>query len=349
MLTHTSNYKRLLAFAFFVLSGTSFADTSSVDCVFSPHLVCSDNNKIHWSDSRFTDARPITIDKNHLYISHNNSAFSFNIVSGKTLWQVSAKADVRYFFPVVDSSIIDSPINNSSYVYLARSDGVLEKRLAKSGKIIWSKLLGKGWVYPPVILKGKIVTGGQDRKIWMLDNQTGNVQTTITLNQELVAPLTLADNHIIASTFDSQLSAYQLGSHKPVWQTAISAPGFITKIQSDDLIITSDMGGSISAVENKTGKIRWQIKLHNNAQFWNTLHQQKLYSLSESGKLNILDANSGKLQHSLQFDGQFAQPPIVQGELLALYNTSGSVQRIPFDSLDKSQLAVSFLKKRNSQ
>ncbi len=344
MLTQTSKYKRLLAFALFVFSGASFADTGSVDCVFSPHLVCSDNNKILWSDTRFTDARPIAIDKNHLYISQNNSAFSFNIVSGKPIWQISVKADVRYFFPVVDSSI-----NNSSYVYLARSDGVLEKRLAKSGKIIWSKLLGKGWVYPPVILKDKIVTGGKDRKIWMLDNQTGNVQTTITLNQELVAPLTLAGNHIIASTFDSQLSAYQLGSHKPVWQTAISAPGFITKIQSDDLIITSDMGGSISAVENKTGKIRWQIKLHNNAQFWNTLHQQKLYSLSESGKLNILDANSGKLQDSLQFDGQFAQPPIVQGELLALFDTSGSVQRIPFDSLDKSQLAVSFLKKRNSQ
>ncbi len=319
MLNHKSNYKQLLASAFFVLSGVSFADTKPVNCVFSPHLICSDKHKIKWSDQRFTDARPITIDNKHVYLSDSNSAYSFDAESGKSLWKINAKGDTHYFFPVVDESSL----------YLARSDGVLEKRQTESGKSIWSKSLDKGWVYPPVVLNDRVITGGQDRKIWLLDNQMGNVQSTIILNQELVAPLIVVDNRIIASTFDSQLSAYQIGSNKPVWKTSLAAPAFASQSYSNNLIIAADMSGSVTAVDSKTGDIHWQKKLYNNARFWNALHQQTLYSLSESGKLNILNANTGELQDSMQLDGQFAQPPIVQVDSLALFDTSGSVQHIP--------------------
>ena len=324
--------KLLLACATLGLFSNSLsaATDDSVQCIFSPHLVCSAQGNILWSKIDFDDPTPIVLNSDRVFISQSNSAYSYDARSGKQIWEIQSQNDARYFYPVV----------TGKHVYLARSDGNLEKRLHQTGELIWSKTLGSGWVYPPVTIDRKVITAGQDRTIWILDEQTGKPQTQITLDQELVTPLIQVAQQFIASTFDGKVSAYTLNRPTANWQTQLYAPVFSYDTDGENLI-TADMGGTLSAIDLKTGEIKWQQTVHHNALFWNLVQQQTLYSLSASGTLNILDVNSGKRRGRLEFAQQFAQAPIVQNDSIVLIDTKGSKQTVSFDELNGSQTNTS--------
>jgi outer membrane protein assembly factor BamB len=306
------------------------ANANSVSCAFAPHLTCSDaqSGKVLWHDARYSDPENFAIERSQLYISHSTTSSSYDAYTGTPAWQVISDNDAHYFYPVV----------RGESVYLARSDGTLEKRQAASGKMIWSRSMANGWVYPPLIRQDKIITGGQNRKIWVLDSQSGKTDKTVLLNQELVAPLFQVGELFIASTFDSQLNAYSInlesGEIEPVWQTKLSAPAF-SYLTDSRYLIAVDMGGNLSSVDIETGRIRWQKTVHQNALFWNVFYKQSLISLTESGSLNILDVENGQLQNSLQLDHQYIQAPIVHGDTVALYDITGAVQHINPDTLKK--------------
>ena len=312
------------------------ANANSVSCVFTPHLTCSDaqSGKVLWHKTRYSDPENFSIKGSQLYISHSTTSSSYNAYTGTPAWQITSDNGAHYFYPVV----------RRESIYLARSDGTLEKRQAASGKMIWSRSLANGWVYPPLIQQGKIITGGQNRKIWILDSQSGKTGKTVLLDQELVAPLFQVDELFIASTFDSQLNAYSInlesGKIEPVWQAKLSAPAF-SYLTDSRYLITVDMGGNLSSVDIETGRIRWQKTVHQNALFWNIFYKQSLISLTESGSLNIMDVENGQIQNSLQLDHQYIQAPIVHGDTIALHDITGAVRHINPDTLEKHPIPPS--------
>jgi outer membrane protein assembly factor BamB len=322
------------------------ADSSPVNCSFSPHLSCVDasDEKTLWQNLHYSDPDKFSVNQTRLYISHSTTSSSYALKTGAQTWQASSGSSANYFYPVLSSDMI----------YLARSDGFLEKRQADSGALIWSQKLAEGWVYPPIIKQNHIITGGQDRIIWVLDKQTGQTLERVTLDQELVAPLFEVNDLIIGSTFDGQLSAFQIDTAGnrlyPVWKAHLDAPAF-AYLANARYLVAADMGGTLHSLDPETGQIRWQKTVHQNALFWNTFYQQSLISLTESGSLTILDIESGALQNKLQFDRHYLQAPIVQGGTVTLYDTTGATQHLTPeilpDDLGKNSLFHSHLKQHN--
>ncbi len=307
-------------------------DSNPVNCTYSPYLSCVDSQsgEAMWHKLRYSDPDNFSIGHDRLYISHSTTSSSYDLLSGTQIWQVSNDSNALYFYPVL--------VGNN--VYLARSDGILEKRRADSGKIIWSRSLADGWVYPPLVQHNHIITGGQNRIIWVLDARTGMIRDSVTLDQELVAPLFHVNERFISSTFDGQLRAFRInqqsGRIKPVWRAQLDAPAF-SYVSDSEHFVAADMGGKLHSLDPETGQLRWQKTVHQNALFWNTLYRHSLISLTESGSLTILDIDSGKLKKQLQFDRQYIQAPIVQGDTVALYDITGAVQHLTSDVLSGSR------------
>jgi outer membrane protein assembly factor BamB len=302
--------------------------SNPINCTFSPYLSCVDSQsgEALWHNLRYSDPDNFSTGQDRLYISHSTTSSSYDIRSGAQIWQVSSESNALYFYPVLAGK----------NVYLARSDGILEKRWADSGKIIWSRSLADGWVYPPLILQNHIITGGQNRIIWVLDDRTGMTRDSITLDQELVAPLFQVNERFISSTFDGQLRAFrvdqQSGRAEPVWQTHLDAPAF-SYVSDSEHFVAADMGGKLNSLDPETGQLRWRKTVHQNALYWNTLYRKSLISLTESGTLTILELGSGELKKKMQFDRQYIQAPIVQGDTIALYDITGAVQHLTNDVL----------------
>ncbi len=315
------------SFAAFAMAST-VANTDSVRCAYTPHLSCTDTQtgETLWHNSRYSDPDSFVVRQSRLYVSHSTHSSSYDLHTGKQIWQASSGSDAHYFYPVI----------SGENVFLARTDGILEKRQAGSGEIIWSRSLANGWVYPPLVQQNKLISGGQNRIIWVLDSETGQTLDSFTLQQELVAPLFQIKNGFVASTFDGRLSAYRLnqktGKAEPDWKARLEGPAF-SYLSDSRYLVTADMGGTLSSFDPETGRLRWQKAVHRNALFWNVIYQQSLISLTESGSLMILDTDSGQLQKQMQFDHHYIQAPIIQGDRVALYDITGAVEHLNPESL----------------
>lgn len=304
--------------ALLIASGTVVATTSDIHCTFMPMLSCVDaQGNTLWNNINFNDGTASAEDQNRLLISQSGHAYAFSRQDGQQLWDVNTESDALYFFPVIDA---DS-------VYLARTDGVLEKRQSDSGFVIWRSQPGQGWVYPPVQFGKQLFTGGQDGMIWQIDPQTGRPIGQYKLDQELVMPLLITNGLLVAATFDGKLNAYRVSEDhsallQTVWQADIGTAVFNMFVIDNNLIV-SDMGGQLSSVNSRDGNINWQAVVHRNARYWSTVAQQKLYSLTNTGTLNILDLQSGKHLDQLQFPGEFSRAPIVHDDAIVLFDING--------------------------
>ncbi|MCP4008809.1 MAG: PQQ-binding-like beta-propeller repeat protein [Proteobacteria bacterium] len=315
------------SFAVFTVAST-VENFDTAHCAYTPYLSCTDTQtgETLWHNSLYSDPDSFVVRQSQLYVSHSTHSSSYDLRTGRQTWRASTDSDAHYFYPVI----------SGENVFLARTDGMLEKRQADSGKIIWTRALANGWIYPPLIHQNKIISGGQNRTIWVLDSKTGQTLDSFALQQELVAPLFQTKNGFVASTFDGRLSAYRLnlktGKAEPVWQARLENPAF-SYLSDSRYLVTADMSGKLSSFDPETGRQRWQKSVHRNALFWNVLYQQSLISLTESGSLMILDTQSGKLQKQMQFDHRYVQAPVIQGDRVALYDITGAVEHLNPESL----------------
>lgn len=332
----------MLGMSLLTIGMMGYATTQNTQCQFSPHLKCSDINGVElWAKPGLSNAGKLIIDAKRIYLNQNNQVFSFDRTNGKAIWKVSSGSKALYFFPIL----------NQQAIYLARSDGKLEKRHADNGKLQWSKQTSRGWIYPPVIIHDKLITGGQDRTILVIDSETAKIETRTPLNQELVMPLTSSHELIFASTFDRTISAYELKGTTnsqivTVWESDVTSPVFDIQAGQNTLI-AADMGGVISSIDPMTGQLNWRQPVHSNARYWNVLHQHTIYSLSESGLLSSLDISSGTLLSQQQFTGTFDRSPIVQGESLTLFDMHGKPKQIVLKKLtSQAATLLTFNQKR---
>jgi len=322
------------ALAISALAGSlnSYAATDNSHCAFTPMLSCSDAaGEQQWQRPDLREPSAIQYGADSLYLEQNNRVLALQRDSGKQRWVANSGSEARYFTPVLANKV----------VYLARSDGQLEKRRTDNGRIIWAQQPGAGWIYPPLLINNQLISGGRDRMIWRISPDTGAVLERTELSQELVIPLVNSDGLLIASTFDGKLTAYTAPSAagqklKAAWTRPTGAPVFDLQLQGNTLI-ASDMGGVIRSIAADTGKIHWQQALHQNALYWNTQNQGKLYSLNQSGELITLDLQSGRLLSRRQFTGKFDRAPIVQDNILRLFDTHGTAQNISINALSAAQ------------
>lgn len=312
------------------LLGINISFASEINCQFTPTLTCSDTSGILWQDQRFTEARQIATSPSHLYISKDHTVYSFELNTGKPSWHHSAIHNADYFYPVYSNEAL----------YLAQSNGALEKRDGLTGALIWSTKLSQGWVYPPTIIDHYLFTGGQDQLLLKINTDNGKVEKQVQLNQELVTPLFTIGRTLIASTFDAKLTAYEPNLVQPIWQKKLTAAAFSLQ-QHKNKIIAADMGGNIQAISATDGETLWKRTPYLNARYWTLIHKQTLLSVNHQGEFYANNINTGKQLNHLSLNRDITQAPIAQQDFILLFDHKGNKEQIMLTELNQD-LTASF-------
>ncbi len=312
----------LVSIALF-FSSVALGNTSDIQCQFTPYLKCSDGAHIDWINTRFTISEIVVAGGDQVYFSQNNRVIGLDSATGKLRWQHAIDKAHRYF----------QPVYQDGSVYLARSDGRLEKREAQTGKLHWVRSLGKGWVYPPVLIGDRVITGGQIRLIWQLDKDTGAIEHTVSLSQELVAPLIANDDIFVASTFDGYLNAFTPNQNKSAWKIRASAPSF-SMLVDENKLIAANMDGQIQSISLESGEIHWTKALYSDARYWIMRQNDTLITVDHAGSIYALNTDTGMLLSQHMLNHQITQAPIAQHDSLVLFDTNGFRKRIQYDVLE---------------
>lgn len=231
----------------------------------------------------------------------------FNI---ERAWKTSVGKAGRYFF---------SPVVVGDYVYAAGANGTVAKIDGKTGQDAWRAKLhtdltsgvGADGTYTAVgTEKGGLQVIGSDGKLLWKTSVPG----------EIVSPPLVGNGYVIVRTIDGQLSAFNASTGELRWQYRNRAVPLNLRVSAgmtfaaDAAVLAGFPGGSLSAINLKTGDDFWQapvsfpkgvteVERINDVTGAPVLVGAQACAVTFQGRLSCFDANNGRPVWEKPFSG----------------------------------------------
>ena len=313
----------------------------------------ANNGKIFWKKAIFKNLENTIIGtpalsgklSNNGKISiyaHNgiNEILALNGESGKVIWKKNHSLPIRGGITSYKNSILVSDFDGN---FLSINN--------KNGKTNWNIFLGSDYnsVYTsarPVVAENKIIVPGTGGAFFIISNDTGDVLWSENISSNKQLPKIFHSGDIIANPIyykgkiyivsqSGYTAAFDINTSKQLWN--ISVGGLETPSLSGETIFVNGHMGILTAIDIKTGKLRWKKKypsyINENSLFSDkeiaiykgpTLADSKILLSSLDGKIIIIDANNGNEISTLKMD-KLALSPIPVDKKLFFLTTKGKL------------------------
>lgn len=176
-------------------------------------------------------------------------------------------------------------------IYSSDANGFL-RRLDQHGNKIWQRRF-QGWVYPPALLRNRLITAGSDAILWGLEPNSGEIRWSMELPQEAVYRVIAAVNLAIVTTFDGSITAVDADGNV-VWvkkfEVASSSP-----LYSSGRLYLPGFDGRIRTLKAENGQTLWISNSVGRVVTEPSAYSQYIYIAAEPAALHVLDADSGHL------------------------------------------------------
>ncbi|MGN6231663.1 MAG: outer membrane protein assembly factor BamB [Trinickia sp.] len=225
-------------------------------------------------------------------------------------WSTSVGKAGRYFF---------SPVVVGSAVYAAGSGGTVAKIDGKTGNKIWStdvhadltSGVGSDGTYTAV--------GSEKGGVDVLD-ANGKLLWKTTVPGEIVSPPLVGNGYVIVRTIDGEINAFNASTGELRWQYHNRAVPLNLRVAAgmafagDAAVLAGFPGGSLSAINLKTGDDYWQapvsfpkgvteVERINDVTGAPTLVGAEACAVTFQGRISCFDANSGQPVWEQPFSG----------------------------------------------
>jgi outer membrane protein assembly factor BamB len=225
-------------------------------------------------------------------------------------WSTSVGKAGRYFF---------SPVVVGSAVYAAGSGGTVAKIDGKTGDKVWSTNVhsdltsgvGSDGTYTAV--------GAEKGGVYVLD-ANGKLLWKTTVPGEIVSPPLVGNGYVVVRTIDGEINAFNASTGELRWQYHNRAVPLNLRVSAgmafagDAAVLAGFPGGSLSAINLKTGDDYWQapvsfpkgvteVERINDVTGAPTLVGAEACAVTFQGRLSCFDANSGQPVWEVPFSG----------------------------------------------
>lgn len=270
----------------------------------------------------------LTADENTVYYASGN--FVEAVENGKRLWQYPEEANGRlsFYAPVAfddenvfaptysnqlhvlskedgtlihtievgnsKNRIIASPILNDDTLIVLSSSGIVTAYSVGSMEQKWQTVLhGEVWV-KPVSYDGKIYVASMDKKINVLDAETGGILESIEISGAIMGDPVLEDGKLYFATLAKEVVEMDTADNQ--MRTLLTTDGEIwaAPLVWNDKVVAGDMSGNLYCVELESGNSLWQINAvpDGNAGFIaipTALDDDTLLVIAENGDIMLYD------------------------------------------------------------
>jgi outer membrane protein assembly factor BamB len=166
--------------------------------------------------------------------------------------------------------IHSSPAYASHVVYFGSWDSYLYALNATDGTLKWKFKTGIDTVYynqvgfqsSPVVYQGVVYSGCRDAHVWAIDAETGNLKWKYYNNGSWVIATPVVHNDTLYyETSDShKVNALSAVSGKMLYSGDCKTYGFSSPALTKGILYLGTHGGSMMALETKTGKTLWEFR-----------------------------------------------------------------------------------------
>jgi outer membrane protein assembly factor BamB len=166
--------------------------------------------------------------------------------------------------------IHSSPAYANQTVYFGSWDSYLYALNAADGSLKWKFKTGIDTVYynqvgfqsSPVIYNGVVYSGCRDANVWAIDAETGDLKWKYYNNGSWVIATPVVHNDTLYyETSDShKVNALSADSGKLLYSADCKTYGFSSPALTNGILYLGTHGGSMMAMESKTGKPLWEFR-----------------------------------------------------------------------------------------
>jgi outer membrane protein assembly factor BamB len=258
----------------------------------------AETNRLVWSILNHLDTFEPLCTADTVFIGSRQGLYAVNPESGAVLWSRSLP--------------LYSPNIEGAYLYVAGPQGQLQKYRADSGELIWTNDY-EGWVYPPVVIDGRVIAGGKAHVLLGVDAADGRVLWQRNTGQELVyRPVAAQGSTVVIATYRPEVMAIDAQSGDMIWsRTEGSAP--YTPAVFEQQLYYGDQDGVLHAVDARTGRQLWHRDLPGairSVPAIGSSPHDTVWVGTDSGLLAALDRHSGRILWQKQLDDPILHSPM---------------------------------------
>ena len=166
--------------------------------------------------------------------------------------------------------IHSSPAYASQVVYFGSWDSYLYALNATDGTLKWKFKTGIDTVYynqvgfqsSPVIYNGVVYSGCRDANVWAIDAETGELKWKYYNNGSWViaTPVVHRDTLYYETSDSHKVNALSAADGKLLYSVDCKTYGFSSPALTTGILYLGTHGGSMIALETKTGKTLWEFR-----------------------------------------------------------------------------------------
>jgi len=233
----------------------------------------ADNGKEIWKTeiSGGVLGQPVILDRKKLVLGADDGmVYALAIESGNLLWRYRSNLPDR-----ITIRGFATPILDQSRLYAAFSDGSVVSLKAKDGTEVWRSSFPSETRFP-----------------------------------DIVAPLTLVDDYLVASQFSGGLHTLRTDGTSG-WSYSRGGSG-VSPLKRGNQLYVAGAQGHLAALEFKTGNKKWAVNVEKPVN-WSGLvfFDKHLLAASFEGTIYIVDPQSGAVEWKYEFGSPVVGPPLV--------------------------------------
>lgn len=263
-----------------------------------------------------------------------------------------AEFDVRWATHGIDYAIDRyakfAPAVESGFVVAANRQGVVERRKAETGELVWTQDFNASFTAGPTIAGNHVFVGSANAELFMLDKESGRKIWQKPLSSEILSPAQVAQGVVIAQTNDGKIVALREGDGELLWTFERSVPiltirGTSVPVVSADKVIAAFANGKVVALNLFDGKLLWETAIavpKGRSELERIVDidgelvvaDGVVYAITFQGKLAAISLDGGRILWSrdmssflgLAFDQSYLYVTDDHGKLWAFDRNSGS-------------------------
>jgi outer membrane protein assembly factor BamB len=266
----------------------------------------------------------------------NNSGFAFalNAETGEKLWERR-----------IGRLNASSPAYSKHRLYIVNLvPGHIVKLDAKTGRIIWKKVLPGRAESSPVVIGNSVYFGCENGELFSLSTVNGNVRWSTPLGGPVKSAPAYYGGRLYVGDYGGYMNAVDAKTGKLIWQSSALGPGFggsgefySTPAVAFGRVYAGNNDDRVYSFDLKTGELAWTYSTggyaYSGPTVASTVHSPPtVYIGSFDGNLYALDAKDGSVRWERGTGGQVVGSISAVGEIVYVaefthQTTSGFMMR----------------------
>lgn len=323
--THTSVLIQLVVLLSLILGGCSSIGVGSMprEFVIESKWVRSTLKKEFLGFRRMNRMTPLVLETMIIQANSIDGILAYDRVSGAEIWRLN-----------LDNGVEGGAQSANGKLYFGSSDGQFYCLNTATGKVLWTFPVRAETLAPPTVEGGVVYFQSGTDVVYALDAETGrqlwlyNRQVAGNLSIRASTRPMVAGDTVFAGFSDGFVVALKKRDGGLLWERKLGRGNRFKDVDSTPVIDGSNVyvasfDGSLSSLKADSGEVNWTLDEGGYVPV--TIHKDRLYFSTTSGKVLILDKTTGQIQKTIQLSKGIATQPVIYKTMIIYGESEGGL------------------------